>query len=283
MAVIEDDRADESDEARELADITDPEASGPIIGTSDFDVSALRAKSGWRTSQGALTALVVIGAVLHLAFGPTFTPERLQTTAAAIFAFAERLGPIVAAATLLIRYVDSRGKIQSNELWANAAVRSPLAVAASGHAPLMAQGLLGGGLKDLAGAALGGSGWKDPARYGSIADLVAQVAGGKAGQVISSVRGKGATEAVTSGDFETVVRAILGRLEELEKAGPAGLRDDVAALRELVFARLDDLALITLVLRENAGPLTYKATAGRAKISDAVHQAAQAIRDGSGK
>lgn len=248
-----------------------------IVSTSD-EASALKARPGWQTAHGILTGLVVLAAFGYLFFGPSFAADRLNSAVAGALAVAEKLGPVIAAVVALRTYTNSRGKIQSNELWANAFARNPLAglvkgpLAGTDAVQPMAQGLLGG-LGGAAGAVLGGKDWKDPARYANITDLAAEIAGGKAGKVIGAVRGGGAGQGVSSGDFETVVRALMGRLEELERGGQL-TSESLARVNEY----LDDLAAVELYLYVKGG--WGQLDASNTKLRDAVKGVAAVARQG---
>jgi hypothetical protein len=264
------------------------ESAGVAVSNQETDL--LRARPGWQTSQGLLTALVVVGAFAYLFFGPSIAADRLNSAVSGALALAERLTPVIAAVVALRTYTNSRGKIQSNELWANAAISSPLAMLLKGPAsntettPLLAQGLLGrlGASIDRgehnpylpparAQAVIdrikadGGPDWSDMPAY--VNAVVARLK--RLEDAVTDALHLGAVPPVrfvTSADHETMMRAVLGRLEHLEAGG------------EVVSDFLDDLALIVLHTALKLGTLPAEQfgpnPAQPLKLRDAIRRAA---------
>lgn len=238
MSTITGDREDRPFSARAL-DEQLPDAG--LINTSDTEITALRAKSGWQTSQGLLTALLVLGALGYLLFGPSYAPERLQNATTAAFAFAEKVAPLVAAALVLVKYVNSRGKVQSNELWANASVSSPLAMLVKG--PLAgtdaATHLSQLVVKNTIPRAVFGEVARPDGGITTVWAHVEQLAG----RVVALEE-----EVVTGGGLSARFASMVKRLEKLEQGEQmASAADNV--LKEYA----DDLALIALYLYVKGG------------------------------
>lgn len=142
------------------------------------DTPSVTPKAGWSTSQGQLTAVFTIVCLVLGALGFHYTPEQFNDWADRINSIAVTIGPIIAAALTLWSYINSRGKIASNALNANAAIK----IAAL--APPAIQGVAGtlmepanfaGGLGDMFGGLIGGKDWKDPERYGNLIHVAGQL------------------------------------------------------------------------------------------------------------
>lgn len=117
-------------------------------------------KDGWKTSQGQLTALFVVASLILSLFGITKTPEEISGYVELANTLVTTALPIITAAISLIYYIISRGKIQSNSLWANAQIQ----VSQNQNPPQMIAPLV----PDRFTRVLGGDDWKDPERYGNI-------------------------------------------------------------------------------------------------------------------
>lgn len=117
---------------------------------------AIASKPGYLTSQFGLTAVFTVIVTLLGYAGITTTHEQLD----GYLAFGERMAalivPFLALLGGVVTYINSRGKIASNTVNANAAVQ----VASVAGIPGI-------------GATLGGKNWKDPKRYANIADMLA--------------------------------------------------------------------------------------------------------------
>lgn len=91
-----------------------------------IDLTMISPKSGVTTSQGQLTIWFGIIAAILSAVGFATSPEQVENWYAMIQNLITILGPLLAYVPVLITYINSRGKIQSNNLWANAAIASGL-------------------------------------------------------------------------------------------------------------------------------------------------------------
>jgi hypothetical protein len=121
----------------------------PGVGTSssetlvDPSVPRVDSKPGYQTSQGILTGISVIAAFVLSFLGFHFTPAQIQGVGEGIVHLGTSLGPLVALIPILTNYINSRGKIASNTVWANAGLQNPL-VSKDGMSPLIAQKLMNG-------------------------------------------------------------------------------------------------------------------------------------------
>ena len=99
------------------------EAEDLDVKSQPVDLPKLSPKPGYQTSQGQLTALfTVVSLILAAIFGWKISPYQISTWYGAIVAIVAIIGPLVANIPVLTNYINSRGKIQSNSLWASAAV-----------------------------------------------------------------------------------------------------------------------------------------------------------------
>lgn len=114
----------------------------------------LQSVPGYQTTSGQFTALFTVVALFLGLLGYHYSPEKIETWVELANTLCTTLGPILALVPVLITYVNSRGKIASNALNANAVVMSPTVTE-----PLVP--FKSGVLQ----SAIGGDSWKDPQRY----------------------------------------------------------------------------------------------------------------------
>lgn len=129
-------------------------------------------KAGWATSQGQMTAIVQIFCMVMLWFGYNIEPSQVDSVIANADRWAAMILPFLTMIGTLVPYINSRGKIQSNAINANSAIQ--VANLAG----------LGG-----VGAVLGGKNWKDPARYGKIAEIAGAFIPGVGGAISRGAAG----------------------------------------------------------------------------------------------
>lgn len=155
------------------------------------DIPSVQAKPGYQTSQGILTALFTVVSLGLSFLGFKYSPEKVETAYQAIQTLVQIVGPLVANIPILTNYINSRGKIQSNSLWANAQLQNPL-VSKDGNSPLAGlfaqQGLGGFSIDSILSAIGGGSGKKDPSTYIGLAKIIAGLAPG--GDAVTKVLDK---------------------------------------------------------------------------------------------
>lgn len=122
-----------------LKQSAEPAMNGEII-TRPENLPAIAAKPGWKTSQGQMTAVFIVASMVLSYFGyQHFTPERIETIYGLIVVALVVLGPLLPASWNLTNYINSRGKIQSNTIWATADVIK----SATGQQPLSAEPITG--------------------------------------------------------------------------------------------------------------------------------------------
>lgn len=128
---------------------------------------------GWQTSQGQMTAIFTVVCIVLSFLGFHYTPEQFQGWLDRIEHIAVILGPILAIVPLLITYINSRGKIASNSLMANAQIK----IAAL--QPLEPIGELGQArlamFADRLTPIIGGNDWKDPHRYEQLLHIASDI------------------------------------------------------------------------------------------------------------
>lgn len=135
--------------------------------TNPDDAPSVQVKPGWSTSQGHLTAFFVLASSLcamYLGWN-WVTPELLDNIYQLITVAIVILGLLGINVPLLTNYINSRGKIQSNAIWATTAMNV-------------------GGLGDLFKKKV----WKDPSTYIEIGKVASQIIPG--GQVVGNVLDK---------------------------------------------------------------------------------------------
>lgn len=96
---------------------------GQLLETVPADLPQISPKPGYKTSQGQLTALFTVASMALAFFGySSWTPEKLDNIYQTISQVLVIIGPLLALIPVLKNYINSRGKIQSNSIWASAAV-----------------------------------------------------------------------------------------------------------------------------------------------------------------
>lgn len=161
-----------------------PLIPGQNAGIPQFILPKAETKPGWMTSSGQLTGLItLVSIVLSTYLGWTWaTPEALNTLYGAIAVIIGIIGPLVLANSTVKNYTNSRGKIESNAIWAGAET-----IKGTGGEGSLAQpvGFAGG---------LGGLGkiFKKPGTYIKLGKVVAPIfpGGGIAGRVLDSIDGE---------------------------------------------------------------------------------------------
>ena len=111
-------------------------------------------KAGWMTSQGQMTAIILVFCMVMSWFGFNIEPGQVDSYIATAEKWAAMLIPFLTMVATLVPYINSRGKVQSNTIMANSAIQVANLAGIPG-----------------VGAVLGGKNWKDPARYGKIAEI----------------------------------------------------------------------------------------------------------------
>lgn len=161
---------DFNDEARD-----DGPIEGQLLESKPLDLPQLAPKPGFKTSQGQLTAVFALVALVLSLLGFKYSSDDVANAYAMVQNIVQVIGPIITLVPVLIAYINSRGKIQSNSLWASAslstgvgkdglAVGSPALTSAT---TTLAQPASFAGI----GGLLGGKNWKDPKRYLNIAKI----------------------------------------------------------------------------------------------------------------
>lgn len=90
--------------------------------TPDQPSPQLQAVPGYQTTSGQFTALFTVVALFLGLLGFHYSPDQVESWVALVNKIAVTLGPILAIVPVLWNYVNSRGKIASNTLMANATV-----------------------------------------------------------------------------------------------------------------------------------------------------------------
>lgn len=135
----------------------------------------LQPKPGYLTSQGQLTAVLTVISMLLAVFGYNVQPETMDNWITLVNSWAVTLLPLLTGLFAVINYTNSRGKVASNTLWANAAVQA--ATVTGTPVPL-------GGQKW----------WKDPNFWGGVAKVAAPMIPGPAGDIVGGVLHGGVSE-----------------------------------------------------------------------------------------
>lgn len=180
----------------------DTQALDELPQTEPADLPKIGVTPGWKTSQGQLTALFVAVAAILSLLGWHYTPEQLQSWWDAGAAILKTIGPLLTAVPILINYINSRGKIASNQVWATATMNNPLI----SNKNIDMQGLAAAGFD-----------------IGGIADIVrgvGQVAGGKTGKTIGSILGSGGSggAGVSQKDFDAFRKEVLEGFEQIARS-----------------------------------------------------------------
>jgi hypothetical protein len=89
--------------------------------TKPVDLPKIGVNEGYKTSQGQLTILFTMFAMILSAFGySNWTADKMQNTYDAIMVIGTTLAPLVGMVINLWNYTNSRGKTASNSIWATA-------------------------------------------------------------------------------------------------------------------------------------------------------------------
>lgn len=135
----------------------------------------LQAVPGYQTTSGQFTALFTVIALILGLLGFHYSPDQVEGWVQFANKLAVTIGPLLAVVPVLMTYVNSRGKIASNTLNANAAILAPATTGAVGGTltefrdPMEFAGL------GKVGGILGGTSWKDPHRYENILQIAKAV------------------------------------------------------------------------------------------------------------
>jgi hypothetical protein len=164
----------------------DPNAGMDAGGEALVDprVPRVDSKPGIQKSEGQLTVLYTLASIVLSYIGFKYSPDKIETAWGAIQTLIYVVGPMLLNVPILKNYINSRGIVTSNTVWANAGLQNPLvskdgaASALAAHS-LMQQGLLGGvGLDSILSTIGGGTGKKDPKTYIGLAKIIAGLAPG---------------------------------------------------------------------------------------------------------
>lgn len=191
---------------------------GQLLESKPMDLPQLAPKPGFKTSQGQLTAVFGLVAFLASAFGFKYSSGDVSNLYAMIENLVTILGPLLAFVPVLINYINSRGKIQSNALWASASLSTGVGQTGT-HSPGQPLGIAGG-IGDL----LGGRNWKSPERYLNIAKIGSKFVPGL-GNVVDAV-----SENREQSEFNNNVSEALTGLIENQEALDAKLDKILARL-----------------------------------------------------
>lgn len=129
---------------------------------------------GYQTSQGQMTVAFAVVAFLLSFLGFNYSTVQVENVFTTIVRVLEILGPLLMLVPVLNNYINSRGKIQSNAIWATASTQQGEQLP-----PVELAGL---------GRILGGKNWKDPQRYINIGKVAGEFVPG-VGQVIDKIDG----------------------------------------------------------------------------------------------
>lgn len=123
---------------------------------------------GYQTTSGQFTAIFSMVAMILGLLGFHYSPEQVESWVQLIEKLLVTIGPFLAVVPVLMTYITSRGKIQSNTLMANAAIMSvpPTMELIEGKTASFAGGI---------GSLISGNDWKDPKRYEDLLHLAASV------------------------------------------------------------------------------------------------------------
>jgi hypothetical protein len=211
----------------------DPNAGMDAGGEALVDprVPRVDSKPGIQKSEGQLTVLYTLASIVLSFIGFKYSPDKIETAWGAIQTLIYVVGPMLLNVPILKNYINSRGIVTSNTVWANAGLQNPLVSKDGAASAMMAQGLLstqGLGLDSILSAIGGGTGKKDPKTYIGLAKIIAGLAPG--GSVIEKGIDKiglggsqqgGAAVTATDPEFEKIVvqgfTAISQRLDQLER------------------------------------------------------------------
>lgn len=119
------------------------------------------ATPAYKTTEGQLTIVFTLVSLILAWFGVTASAEQMQSYLDVIVRIAEIAVPIIAALVGVNNLVNSRGKIESNTIVADAQMKA--ASISAGTADINLGGLVTGKI------------WKDPKTYIGIASIVADI------------------------------------------------------------------------------------------------------------
>jgi hypothetical protein len=119
---LEAESGQELDEKGPLADENNGFIEGELLESKPQSLPTLSPKSGYKTSQGQLTVLFMVASMVLGYFGWNKSAQDIQNGYDLVVHLVETVGPLLSAALVLWNYINSRGKIQSNSLWASAAI-----------------------------------------------------------------------------------------------------------------------------------------------------------------
>lgn len=193
-------------EENQISELDEVQAQPP-------DVPVVSPKDGWTTSQGQMTAIFGIISLLLSFLGWHYTPDQIGNLYDLIMHAVTVLGPVIAFAKVLYEYINSRGKIQSNTLWANASLQTgttPKSLTSGTPSPVTLAGFDLGGL-------LSGKGWKDPSTYVDLAKIISKtgIVPGPAGKILGEALGSGDPDEIEKALIEAV-KALDARVSKLE-------------------------------------------------------------------
>ena len=184
------------DESGQTKSETEPTTTGGL--------ATIGVKPGWQTSQGQLTAVFVVGAMILAFFGVRTTPDKLQNWYDVGVFLLPYVLPLLGSIPLLNKYIESRGKEKSNAIWATATVNAAKEAGIDG--PILGASLLGlSGKPSL----------KD---FGSIAGAVINsgLIPGKAGQVAGTIASVGSSLGGSGAGNDELLQAVVSLLANQE-------------------------------------------------------------------
>jgi hypothetical protein len=86
------------------------------------DAPSVGPKSGWKTSEGQMTFLFTIAALVLSYFKINMSSDQIHNGYDLVMSVIGQLGPMFAAGMALWQYIKSRGKLKSNSVNATAAL-----------------------------------------------------------------------------------------------------------------------------------------------------------------
>lgn len=138
---------------------------------------------GLSTTAGQFTALFTLVSLILAAVGYHYSASQIEGWAQAANNLATTIGPLLMIIPVLIGYINSRGKIQSNAIMAQAHIATGVPVGAttveaSSLMPLISKPRSSGntleaipGIIGAAGSMTAPGGFKDPKTYGQILEV----------------------------------------------------------------------------------------------------------------
>jgi hypothetical protein len=95
---------------------------GTLLESEPASLPKMSPKEGYKTSQGHFTALFILASLIMSLWGYHKSPEQIETYVQLIDTLLKTVLPLLMNVPVLNNYVNSRGKIQSNSLWASAEI-----------------------------------------------------------------------------------------------------------------------------------------------------------------